>query len=121
MVTASTGIVLDTKTGLTWTQAVADMEKSEQDAVSYCSSLQTAGGGWRLPSVGELQSLIDESRYNPALDINAFPNAPVADPYWSQSGYENFLGFGWAVSFLYGITTVFTQSGQVGNVRCVKP
>jgi hypothetical protein len=120
-VSSNTGIVLDTKTGLTWTQAASTTELTETDALSYCTSLTTAGGGWRLPSVGELQTIIDETRYNPAIDVTAFPSTPTSDFYWSQSGYENFPGFGWAVSFLYGISTVYMQAGQTGWVRCVRP
>jgi hypothetical protein len=120
-VSSDTGIVLDTKTGLTWTQAASNTELTEVGAVAYCGSLTTAGGGWRLPSVGELETLIDETRYNPAIDMTAFPATPTSDFYWSQSGYENFLGFGWAVSFLYGIATVYMQAGQNGWVRCVRP
>jgi hypothetical protein len=119
--TVSGSVVLDTQTGLSWTQAASSAEMDESAALAYCSTLAANGGGWRLPSVGELQSIIDESRYDPALDPTAFPGAPASDFYWSQSGYENFPGFGWAVSFLYGITTVYMQSGQPGWVRCVKP
>jgi hypothetical protein len=138
--TTSSGVVTDTKTGLSWTQNVAvgadagPMELNEPDALAYCNALTTAGLKWRLPSVGELHSIIDETRYDPALDTTAFPNAPYSDFYWSQSAYENFAGVGWGVSFEYGITTVKTQgesgmtgitdgggAGQSGWVRCVRP
>jgi hypothetical protein len=115
------GVVVDTKTGLSWTQAASSTEMTEEAAQMSCATNMTAGGGWRLPSVGELQSIIDETRYNPAIDTTAFPNTPATDFFWTQSGYESFPGFGWAVSFLYGLTTVYQQGAQNGWVRCVKP
>jgi len=119
-------VVIDTQTGLSWTQTPPTTEMSESDGFAYCAQLTTAGGGWRLPSVGELQSIIDETRDAPAMDPIAFPGTPISDFFWSQSGYENFEGFGWAVSFLYGITTIHSQSGDsqsgaLGWIRCVKP
>ncbi|MCL2447353.1 MAG: DUF1566 domain-containing protein [Polyangiaceae bacterium] len=117
----SSGVVTDTKTGLSWAQSASDTEMTEPAAVMYCGSLSTAGGGWRLPSLGELQSIVDESRSDPALDATAFPGAPSTDYYWSQSGYAPFDGFGWMVSFLYGLTSVSNQGLQVGWVRCVRP
>ena len=35
---------------------------------------------WRLPSVKELETLIDGSRTSPAIDLTAFPNALPGEP-----------------------------------------
>jgi hypothetical protein len=118
--TLTSGVVMDTQTGLSWTQAASSMEMNESDAVTYCAALKLGGNTWRVPSVAELQSIIDETRYDPALDPVAFPNAPSTDLYWSQSLYNNIPGFGWGVEGDYGLTTVFNQL-QNGWVLCVSP
>jgi hypothetical protein len=119
--TVSGGIVVDTKTGLSWQQAASSTAMYEADAVSYCTALAAAGGGWRLPSVSELESIIDETRYDPAIDVTAFPNTPAMGFFWTQSAYVDFPDYNWTVSFLYGISTVYYNPQQQGWVRCVKP
>lgn len=39
---------------------------------------------WRLPTIGELQSIVDYGRYDPAIDSAYFPNT-VDNLYWSSS------------------------------------
>ena len=49
---------VDPATGLTWQNPAADGTMSLAQATAHCDSLQLAGSRWRLPSVGELRSLI---------------------------------------------------------------
>jgi hypothetical protein len=99
------GTVTDTATGLVWQQETPDSKTWEQ-ALSYCETLSLAGyTDWRLPTNKELQSLVDYSRYNPAIDTTYFPDA-VSSFYWSStslycsSTYPNFTA--WGVDFYYG-------------------
>jgi hypothetical protein len=61
---ASTGLTcddatcVDPSTGLTWQSPPDDTARTWADAVAYCEALTIAGGGWRLPRVQELRSLI---------------------------------------------------------------
>ena len=48
----------DPATGLEWQTRPTGGEMNWGDAKSHCSELSVAGGGWRLPTVGELRSLI---------------------------------------------------------------
>src|ERR1041385_4882653 len=66
--TISNGTVYDSLTKLTWQQAVASGSYDLSQAVNYCSGLTLAGGGWRVPKVSELLTIVDRTRYSPAID-----------------------------------------------------
>jgi hypothetical protein len=76
--TASGGIVHDSKTGLDWQQVVSSTKYTYANAMAYCSgnTAALAGSGWRLPSIKELQTLVDDSVASPSptLDASAFPD-----------------------------------------------
>lgn len=55
------GTVIDSKTGLQWAQRDNGQGINWNNARSYCSNLSTAGGGWRLPSMDELDGIYDRS------------------------------------------------------------
>ena len=90
------GTVSDTTTGLMWQKATAPGTYTWQQALAYCENLVLPAGGysdWRLPDRNELQSLVDYSRYNPAINTTYFPNT-VASYYWSSTtlaGYTSLV------------------------------
>jgi hypothetical protein len=100
---ASGGTVLDAVTGLTWQQAVDATGRTWVEARAYCADLDLAGGGWRLPSMKELQSLVDDSRASPAIDAEVFPDTPL-DPFWTATRVVATPGSAWRVSFVHGYT-----------------
>lgn len=55
------GTVRDSQTGLQWAQRDNGQDINWNNARSYCSNLSTAGGGWRLPSMDELDGIYDRS------------------------------------------------------------
>jgi len=55
------GIVKDTKTGLEWVVG-PDHDMSWELAKSWVERLNVAGGGWRMPRVGELESLYQKGK-----------------------------------------------------------
>src|SRR5438270_6631452 len=77
--------VFDGATGLTWQQTISPQRLTWSDAATYCS---TQTGGFRLPTVKELLSIIDYTRppSTSAATINpvAFPNTP-ADAFWPST------------------------------------
>jgi hypothetical protein len=78
------GTVTDNNTGLMWQQAEPDYMTWEQ-ALNYCEGLNLANKtDWRLPNIMELESLTDDTRYDPAIDTNFFPNASSSF-YWSST------------------------------------
>ena len=50
------GVVLDTKTGLEWV-AGPDRDTNWNEAKRWVESLTVAGGGWRMPTMNELEEL----------------------------------------------------------------
>jgi len=76
---APADIVTDWGTGLTWQRTPSTETYSFSEAQAHCSALALAGAGWRLPSMKELQTIVDESRSNPALDPEIFPDFPESD------------------------------------------
>lgn len=71
-------IVTDRGTGLTWQRRPSEQTFPFSEAEEHCASLALEGGGWRLPSMKELQTLVDESRSSPAIDPEAFPDEPTS-------------------------------------------
>lgn len=119
VITAST--VLDQRTGLTWQRTAATTKHAQPSAISYCVAPTPAlpGVGWRLPSIAELQSLIDDTRARPAIDSKAFPNTP-SDGFWTASvSIGGSAGFAWYVDFATG-TPWTVQATEALSVRCVR-
>jgi hypothetical protein len=109
------GTVFDTKTKLTWQRDFGPSTNWAQ-ATSDCAN---RGSGWRLPSVKELQTLVDESQKNPASDKITFMYPTYAEctqacGFWTSSPSTPNA---WSVDFLYGYTVNTTASN---DVRCVR-
>jgi hypothetical protein len=112
------GTVTDTKTGLMWQQGEAGA-MTWTDALTYCENLQLAShDDWRLPNRNELESLIDYSTYDPAINTVAFPGAVSAD-YWSSTTNANNTVTAWLVYFGNGGVGYSNESHSL-NVRAVR-
>jgi hypothetical protein len=95
------GTVTDTETGLMWQQDESGYMNWES-ALSYCENLELAGyNDWRLPNINELQSLVDYSKFEPAIDKSFFPNA-MSSYYWSSTTGSSYTGSAWDVDFSHG-------------------
>lgn len=118
--TVANGTVYDTRTKLTWQQAIENVVFAQQSqAVSYCAALTLAGGGWRLPKISELLSITDPTRGNPnaATDPVAFPNAPFF--FWSSTPVANSSTYFWFLESRAG-TSSYGPPAETPNVRCVR-
>ena len=73
--------VTDTLTGLVWSQNTVASDVTFEDAVKAVEAL---GEGWRLPTVDELQTIVDRTKYDPAIDTEAFPDTE-SDCYWTST------------------------------------
>jgi hypothetical protein len=109
------GLVVDQTTGLTWQQDASTADYGWNDAGSYCSAV---GTGWRLPSLTELQTIVDDTTANPWIDETVFSNSNIADDtFWTSSALD--ANYAWLVSFSDGTPS----HGSITNAfraRCVR-
>jgi hypothetical protein len=56
LISYATGVVYDKKTGLEWV-ALPDKDTTWYDAKRWAENLNVAGGGWRMPTMEELNAL----------------------------------------------------------------
>ncbi len=113
--------VIDTTTGLMWERSPNLHSQTWSNAVSYCVGLTGSDGrgeygGWRLPTVNELLTLIDWRFKNPAVPNNS------NEGQWSKG--NPFLGINtilpaWAITNAAGVSdmvwTVYFTDGSVDS------
>jgi hypothetical protein len=116
------GTVTDHLTDLIWLKtANCSGNKTWQEALAYCNTLASGScgltdgsiaGDWRLPNRKELFSLIDFSRYNPALpQDHPFTNVWLSD-YWSSGTMAYYRDYAWVVRMDYGEVYNTHKSGK---------
>jgi Protein of unknown function (DUF1566) len=120
--------VSDSLTGLTWRRCSegqiygdgtcnGNASTFTHEAALAHAKTQT---GWRLPNIKELSSIVDTSRFEPAIDPVAFP-ATSTWPYWSSSPYVVDPGLVWYVEFNSGgVWYLNGYRSQSLNVRLVR-
>src|SRR5690606_28379250 len=78
----------DEYTGLTWQRGDSREYLSWAQAVDYCRGLELGAESWRLPSIRELATLVDEATVAPAINREVFPDtigkARSNDWYWAS-------------------------------------
>ena len=137
----------DPTSNLTWENPPEGAKQDWASAKEYCVDLELDGGGWRLPTVSELRSLIRECAgqvtggacgvtdtclsYSQCWSQESCWSCLTAgcywpdelqgpcDWYWSSSEVEDIYGRVWYVGFDDGYLYYYTVHGD-GNVRCVR-
>jgi len=123
------GTVTDAKTGFAWEQGEPGY-MVWPDALSYCENLELPSGSgqsdWRLPNIKELESITDDTIFDPdnhpiAIDTKAFPNANASN-YWSSTSLAGDPYSAWGVNFSYGYVGPSYAPSKYGGgyVRCVR-
>jgi hypothetical protein len=120
----ASGEVQDVETGLIWQQASSPATMAFADAQTYCATSTLNNHTWRVPSIKELSTLVDEnppiSKVSPAIDTTTFPDTAATTPYWSSSLFANMpttAHIPWAINFEDGFT-IYTATAAL--VRCVR-
>jgi len=108
----SDGSVFDAYTGLTWQQTPSTHVYTFDGAPAGCAS------PWRLPSPTELQTIVDDTRYDPAIDLDAFPGG-TSDGFWTGLAVAGSTNTAWYVSFKTGGSDT-TSTTALLRVRCVR-
>ena len=114
------GTVVDAATGLTWQRTADPALRTWSEAGAACAGLGSDGGAssWRLPTAKELQTLIDETRVDPAIDLTAFPDT-TGDSFWTSSPLAGQDGYAWFVSFYAGVA-YNSPTAEPHRARCVR-
>ncbi|HLL68327.1 MAG TPA: DUF1566 domain-containing protein [Micromonosporaceae bacterium] len=110
--------VEDPYTGLIWQRSTSPTTMSAAAAAGYCRGLTVGGQQWRLPSVKELATTVDESDVAPAIDEAAFPRTAKSTWYWSSSVAKADATSTWALNYDDGFTNY--RNITAGYVRCVR-
>jgi hypothetical protein len=135
--TSSEPVVVDAATGLTW-QGCADGLSGDgceegaaaawtwEEALVRCEELSWGGGDdWRLPNAKELQSIVDHTTKDPAIDPVAFPATPSA-AFWSSTSVATTLDLvpstAWYTRFEMGTASGSFDGYKTSalHVRCVR-
>jgi Protein of unknown function (DUF1566) len=122
--TIASGEVTDNYTGLIWQQddSGATPSNTWDQAVAYCTGLALNGQTWRLPSLNELASIVDDvptGNVSPAVDHTAFPTTSSNQIYWSASSYGTSTSERWTLNFMDGFTS-HKVIATLAIVRCVR-
>jgi hypothetical protein len=113
------GQVTDPATGLTWQQGFSAAEMTAAAAPSYCAGLDLDGHSWRLPSIKELATLVDEDTVSPAIDVSAFPGVSPDVWFWSSTVSAPSPPEQWGLNYNDGFS-YFRSTSDTGYVRCVR-
>jgi hypothetical protein len=112
-------------TGIVWQRCSAGQNDDEScsgtaltyslvEANSYCNSLMLAGKKWRLPTVNELNDLVDYGKFTPTIDLIVFPNTQSGG-YWSSHLDSNLTSPGVFIDFSNGEIVGISE----GYIRCI--
>ena len=112
------GEVQDVETKLIWAQKSNLTAMAPSDATTYCAGLGLNGHTWRLPSVNELSSLVDDNpnidKVSPAIDQCVFADTP-SNMYYISSSMQGTKP--WALNYEDGFDD---DSETTGAARCVR-
>ena len=119
----SDGTVSDGKTSLMWQDgkgSAATLNWSQ--ARTYCENLTLASkADWRLPSVAELESIVDYTTASTGPNISsAFNSGTVTTGYWTGRGNAQASSNTWEVVFAQGLTSYSPAGSTYLNARCVR-
>ncbi len=85
--------------GLEWSGTLLGGKAVNYEAAS--AAVEALGEGWRLPTRFELESLLDLSRHDPAIDTEKYPDTK-STWYWTSSKCAWNEAAVWVVAFYLG-------------------
>jgi hypothetical protein len=91
------------------------MKEIVVDGVEYMLIPKSKGYGWRLPTIMELKSLVNYSKYSPACDLKDTRN----EYYWSSTAHVKYAAVAWVIHFTSGYDDTHDKSHD-NFVRCVR-
>jgi hypothetical protein len=98
-----------------WDAVAIYADYLEIDGVTVSETYQ---GIWHIPTIGELTSAIDYSKYDPAADVTKVPGIQ-SDYYWSSTTRADDASYAWLVYFSNGVVDSDAKTSS-NYVRCVR-
>jgi len=109
------GEAYDQQTKLTWNRcSVGTIWTSDAGCIGEVKLLgldkakqlaQELGGGWRVPAIEELYSIVEQRCFNPTINSRVFPtvtNFGEGAPYWSDTNVEEIPSLIYFIDFIDG-------------------
>ncbi|CAK8716617.1 MAG: Protein of unknown function (DUF1566) [Candidatus Electronema aureum] len=139
LVGGSDGTVTDSKTKLMWKRCPEGFNYSSANntcaAAAGTASLYTWSNAlarpgvanatkfanyenWRLPNIKELQSIVEEQCYNPAINLTIFPSTSISSV-WSNSPLPD-ASNAWYINFYFAEMLYGSLSSENLGVRLVR-
>ena len=90
--TASSKVIVDNNTGLTWEKSPSSSRYTWENRNTHCNELNSSNyagkNNWRVPNPLEFLTIVDNSTYNLAINSN-FTNMPTgsSDFLWTNQDY----------------------------------
>ena len=102
------GTVTHRITGLTWMRCAVGMKWDGSTCTGTASTYTwdqstkltsnfANKSDWRLPSIAELNTIVERENSFPAINVTIFPNTPSDQSFWSGSPYARYSGWAWLV------------------------
>jgi len=114
------GTITDNQSQLMWQKADSGANVNWTNAKSYCANFAQAGKtDWRLPTVAELQTLLDYAKSKPAVAA-AFASSTSSADYWTANAVVGVAGNAWQVGMAAG-AAYFDVVTATYRARCVRP
>jgi len=116
------GAVLDKQTGLIWERYPDPTKRTYTSACDCCSNKEVGGRkGWRLPTIEELDSIVDTNEGPPTLP-SGHPFSNVQSAYYWSSSHDIYGSRAWAycLSFHGGTVYSYDKNEEPQYVWCVR-
>jgi hypothetical protein len=113
-------IVFHAKTGLSWQDNRSAMSEklTYDEAERFCASLKSGNhNNWRIPTLNELSSIVDYTKYDPAI-LDGFSSGGSVY-YWSSTPYKGDSDKVWGINFKSGATDANSKN-YTRHIRCVR-
>ncbi len=118
---AEPSIVKDDIKKILWedSQHSEDKKLNHAQAINYCQNLVLGEyKNWRLPTLSELLSIVDYTKYKPAI-LKEFQHVTTDTVYWTKTPYARSSDEVWGVNFKDGATSNASMNYD-RYVRCVR-
>ncbi|MBR6421525.1 DUF1566 domain-containing protein [bacterium] len=119
---AQAGTVIDNNTGLIWEQSPSSSTYTWANRATHCNELNSSNyagiNNWRVPNPSELLTIVDNSRYKPAINSN-FTNIPDDGYLWTSTEYFGNTQYAYEFQTSHGKTSYYTEKTRSFKVLCV--